>query len=354
MANFHPAEVVELLETHPGLQRLRVRFDHERVGDRAYVLTDMVGPVAVGDRVICNTSAVDLGLGTGGWHVVHWNLSRASLEVAEPGHIMKARYTSLQFSAGTSELDHREVDPLDLSVALRGLPVVACLVHSQVAVVASAVGSVRPGTRVAYVMTDGAALPIVLSDLVRSMRGRGLIAATVTAGNAFGGELEAVTVPSALVLARAVIGADVVIVGMGPGVVGTGTQLGTTATEAAAVLDAVRAMGGEPVLCVRASDGDGRDRHRGISHHTRTVCALTTSRPWVVPWPSEAGDLPGVRVGGPVNSIEVGSDAGVAAVMQTAGVRITTMGRDHYSDPLFFQAAVAAGAWAAELVDGPR
>ena len=44
------------------------------VPSAAYVLTQLTGAVAVGDRVVVNTTAVELGLGTGGWHVVHWNL----------------------------------------------------------------------------------------------------------------------------------------------------------------------------------------------------------------------------------------------------------------------------------------
>src|SRR5690606_2852096 len=117
----------------------------------------------------------------------------------------------------------------DLPATLDGMPVVACCLHSQVPVVAVSLLAAAPQARVAYVMTDGAALPIALSDLVVDMVGNGLVAATITAGQAFGGDLEAVSVPSALLLARHVLGADAVIVGMGPGVVGTGTAFGTTA-----------------------------------------------------------------------------------------------------------------------------
>ena len=233
---------------------------------RAYSLTDLTGHCAVGDRVVVNTTAVELGLGTGGWHVMHWNLGRSELELRGPGHVMKLRYTSLQADAGTDELTHPEVDD-----PLGGVPVVACSVHSQVALVALAFADAAPGRRLVYVMTDGAALPIALSDLVTELRSRDLLSGTVTAGHAFGGDLEAVTVPSALGLAVHVLRADAVVVGMGPGVVGTGTALGTTAIEVAPVLDAVAHLGGEPVLCVRASDGDARPRHRGISHHTATA-----------------------------------------------------------------------------------
>ncbi|MEZ5322689.1 MAG: DUF3866 family protein [Microthrixaceae bacterium] len=340
MPTFRRAMVVEVLDERTGLQRLRVHMPDGSEA-AAYCLTGLVGKVRVGDHVVCNTTAIDLGLGTGGAHVVHWNLRRNDFVSPGPDHIMKLRYTSLQFDAGTDELNHPDIpDHLDET------PVVVCSVHSQLGIVAATIDALAPGTAVAYVMTDGAALPIALGDLVDDLKRRGMLCGTVTAGHAFGGDLEAVTVHSALCLARWVLEAEIVIVGMGPGVVGTGTQLGTTAIEVAPLLDAVAALGGEPVLCVRASDGDGRSRHQGVSHHTRTAASLTFSRPWVAPVPPEAADLPDVRthmVGAP----------DVARILDERGLRITTMGRDHRADPLFFAASGAAAAVAVDLMGGP-
>src|SRR5688500_5108870 len=259
MPRFVTATVTELLAERRGLQRVATE------AGRAYALTDLTGPVAVGDQVILNTTAVELGLGTGGWHVVHWNTARDAFEEPGPGHIMKLRYTSLQVDAGSSE----EHDP-GTRTDLGGMPVVVGSLHSQVPGVAVAIRATRPDARITYVMTDGAALPIVISDLVDAMTRAGLIDATITAGHAFGGDLEAVSVPSALALARHVTHADVTIVAMGPGVVGTSSPLGTSALEVAAVLDAAAAIGGRPVAVLRMSDGDDRERHRGVSHHSRT------------------------------------------------------------------------------------
>jgi hypothetical protein len=334
---FRSATVTGELARRAGLQRVAVRLDDGSEA-RAYVLVDLVGDCAPGDRVVLNTTAVELGLGTGGWHVVHWNLARDTFERPGPDHVMKLRYTSLQFDAGTDELAHPEVDR-----PLGGVPVVACSVHSQVALVALGVHAVDPGARVAYVMTDGAALPLALSDLVAGLRERELVAATVTAGHAFGGDLEAVSVPAALGLAVHVLAADVVVVGMGPGVVGTGTALGTSSVEVAPVLDAAAALGGTPVLCVRASDGDPRERHLGVSHHTATAARLSSARPWVAPVPPEAAQLPGVRIGQPPPVPPV------TDLLEAASLRVTTMGRGPAEDPLFFRAAVAAGALGASL-----
>lgn len=332
MPSFRRARVVEEISQRPGLQRVRVETEPDGAAGRAYVLTELTGPVAAGDRVVCNTTAVELGLGTGGWHVVHWNLDAPAFERPGPDHIMKLRYTSLQFDAGTSELEYP-----DLPTTIDGVPVVVCQVHSQVGVVVATIAALRPGTRVAYVMTDGASLPIALSDLVEDLRSRELLHTTVTAGHAFGGDLEAVTVASGLVLAHHVADAELIVVGMGPGVVGTGTKFGTTSVEAAAALDVVDALGGIPVLCVRASDGDARERHQGVSHHTLTAIELTRSAPVVAAVPHEVLTLEGVVVA------EV-DPPDVRDILGAAGLRITTMGRDIDADPLFFTAAGAAAA----------
>jgi hypothetical protein len=318
--SFRTAEVTAVLAQRAGLQRV------DTTEGRAFVLTGLVGDVAVGDEVVLNTTAVELGLGTGGWHVVHWNLARSSWQAPGPGHIMKLRYTSLQVDTGAAE-EHAG----DLPSRLDGLVVVACTLHSQVAVVAALLRHLRPEARIAYVMTDGAALPIALSDLVHDLLERGILDTTITAGNAFGGQHESVSVPGGLAVARHVAGADVAVVGMGPGVVGTGTALGTTSVEAAAVVDAAAALGATPILCARMSDADGRDRHQGLSHHTRTVMDLIRTPGVPVPLPAEVHGLP---------------DA--AAVLAAAGLRITTMGRGPEEDPAFFSACAAAAAVAAE------
>jgi hypothetical protein len=269
---------------------------------------------------------------------VHWNLARDTWSRPGPGHIVKLRYTSLQHDAGAAEEDHP-----DLPARVPGLPVVACSLHSQVAVVAAVARHRVPGARIAYVMTDGAALPLALSDLVHALRERGVLDITLTAGQAFGGDLEAVAVPSALALARHVAGADLVVVGMGPGVVGTASALGTTAVEVAGIVDAATSMGARVALCCRASSADPRQRHRGVSHHVRTILGLAATRP-TLPLPAVlAAELEGATV-------LDGPDA--AEVLASFDLVVTTMGRGPGDDPAFFAAAAAAGEWAAAAVPG--
>ncbi|MGE3620849.1 MAG: DUF3866 family protein, partial [Acidimicrobiia bacterium] len=154
MPTFRTAVVTGVLAERRGLQRVDTDLG------RAYVLTGLTGEVAPGDRVVLNTTAVELGLGTGGWHVVHWNLERDGWSRPGPGHIVKLRYTSLQTDTGAAEEDH------DVPADLGGTPVVVGSLHSQLGVIAATVADLAPGTRLAYVMTDGGALPLALSDLV--------------------------------------------------------------------------------------------------------------------------------------------------------------------------------------------
>src|SRR5207248_443272 len=213
----------------------------------------LTGNVAVGDRVVVNTTAVELGLGTGGWHVVHWNLEREQWAERGPGHIIKGRYTSLQADVGSAEEHLEELAQVE---SIEGMPVVAAALHSQLPAAAVAFKERAPDARLAYVMTDGAGLPLALSDLAFELRNRALIDATITCGHAFGGDYEAVSIFSALAVARHVAGADAVVVAMGPGIVGTNTRLGFSGMEVGGILDAAVALDGQPIACLRASFAD--------------------------------------------------------------------------------------------------
>jgi len=333
--SFATCTVTEVLSARVGLQR--VLLDD---GAKAFVLTELIGDVAVGDEVLVNTTGVELGLGSGGWHVVHWNLSRQAWGTPGPGHVMKLRYTSLQADTGAGEEVHGEL-PDDLG----GMPVVVGTVHSQVPGVAATVKHLWPESRVAYVMTDGAALPLAYSDVVHDLRERGLIDSTVTVGHAFGGDVEALNVPAALALARHALHADISVVAMGPGVVGTGTRLGTTALEAAPALDAAAALGGQPVLCARVSTEDSRHRHQGVSHHSRTVLDLVRS-PVDVALPAHAAPALGDQ---PRHRVTIIEPPDVGRLLDDHGLRVTTMGRGTEREPGFFAACGAAGVRAVEL-----
>ncbi len=347
MSAFRSGRVITILSERQGLQRVEV--DLGSGPERAYVLPQLTGSVAEGDRVVVNTTAVDLGLGTGGWHFVHWNLEREEWVEPGPGHILKARYTSLQTDVGSTE-EHLDEEQSAVT-SIDGMPVVAAALHSQLPAVAVTIRALRPDARIVYVMTDGAALPLALSDLVADLRDRTLLDATVTCGHAFGGDYEAVNVFSALAIARHVARADVAIVVMGPGIVGTNSTLGFTGIEVGSVLDATHGLGGNPIACVRASDADDRDRHRGVSHHTITTLTVATQSRVTVALPIVEPRVDvDLRADLEAAGITARHDVltrpipDVLALFAAHDLHVTSMGRPAADDPILFQCAAAAGA----------
>ena len=343
-------EVKTLLEERPGLQRVEVDFGDGP--ERAYVLTQLTGTVAPGDRVVVNTTAVELGLGTGGWHVVHWNLARGEWSEPGAGHVMKSRYTSFQADVGAIEERERELAGL---TSVDGMPVVAAPLHSQLPAIAAAFKRVRPGATLAYVMTDAAALPLALSDLTFELRECGLVDATITCGHAFGGDYEAVSVYSALVAARHVAHADAVVVAMGPGLVGTGTRLGFSGIEVGPVLDAATGLGGRAIAALRVSFADPRERHRGVSHHSLTTLTVATRSRVTVALPAVGGEQEQhMRAALAAAGLDTRHDivgvapVGIDALLAAHGLHVVSMGRPVVDDPVFFEAAAAAGTVAAQ------
>jgi hypothetical protein len=301
--------VTAVVERAEGLVRLEVD------GEPCVAYPRLTGPVALGDEVLVNTQARELGLGSGGFDVVVVNLTRGLGLPPEPGaHVMTLPYTPVQAAARFAE----ETD--ELAESLDGMPVVLCTVHSQVAPVAAGLA----GTRVAYVQVAGGALPASLSDAVRTLKERGLVAVAVAAAPCLDGDVQCASVAGALLWAA--VHYEAVIASVGPGLVGTGSPWGHGALALADVANVARALGGEPVLAVRVSERDERERHRGVSHHARAVLALSSP---TVP--------------------EGGGEGWEAAC---AGLPLSHMGRGPDDEPAFFAAAFAAGELALRRVCG--
>lgn len=345
MPSFRVGEVKELLEERPGLQRVSVDFGEGP--ERAYVLTQLTGPVGCGDRVVVNTTAVELGLGTGGWHVVHWNLERGEWSQPGPGHVMKSRYTSFQADVGSTEEDAEHWEDLAEIASIDGMPVVAAALHSQLPAVAVAFKHARPHATLAYVMTDGAALPLALSDLVFALRTERLLDATITCGHAFGGDYEAVSVYSALAVARHIARADAAVVVMGPGLVGTATRLGFSGIEVGPVLDAAAGLHGRPIAALRASFADPRSRHRGVSHHSITALTTATRTRAVVAAPDGLEIDERIRARHDVVRVP---RLGIVERMAAHGLDVVSMGRPAADDPILFECGAAAGTVAAHTL----
>jgi hypothetical protein len=194
-------------------------------------------------------------------------------------------------------------------------------------------------------MTDGAALPIALSDLVYELRTRDLLDATITCGHAFGGDYEAVSVFSALAVAHHIAKADAAVVVMGPGLVGTATRLGFSGIEIGPILDAAAGLHGRPIAALRASEADPRERHRGISHHSLT--ALTTATRTRATVAAPAG-LPVDDAIASRHDIVFVEPVGIVELMHERGLEVASMGRAAADDPILFECGAAAGSVAAQ------
>ncbi len=350
------AIVSALVEASGDVQRLSVALDDGTTGE-AINYVGLAGTCAVGDRVLLNTTAVDLDLGTGGAHfVVARQGSGEGVLLDDPsgGHIMKMRYTPLQrdvLAVESPESPHHSA--MAAADNLAGMPVVCCGLHSQVPLVAAAIKQADSSLRVAYCMTDQAALPIALSSVARESVAAGLVDDTVTCAQAFGGRYEAVNLHSGLLAARHVASADVAIVAIGPGVVGTTTPFGHGGIAQGEALNAAAVLGGVPIACLRVSFADTRKRHRVVSHHTLTALTRVTLARAVVAVPSLPAHL-ARQLDGALEAAGVwdrheranGSEATVPSP-DMRGVVVSTMGRGLDDDPAFFAAAYAAGEVAA-------
>lgn len=240
--------------------------------EKAYNYPKMTGSVDIGDEVVLNTTAVELSLGTGGYHFVITNLNKIESDMTPGGHIMKLRYTPLQVKVDSvEEQDSKLHDKINEFKSLDKLPVVVGTLHSMLTPFVASYKRHNPDKKLVYIMTDGASLPIYLSKNVENLKSKKLIDGTITIGNAFGGDYECINIYSALITAKEVLNADAVFVSMGPGIAGTGTKYGFTGIEQGPILDAVKKLGGNPIAIPRMSFADKRDRHVGISHHSITV-----------------------------------------------------------------------------------
>jgi hypothetical protein len=305
----------------------------------------ITGPVEAGDDVVVNVAARDLGLGSGGFDVVHVNLTRGlSGTGVEGAHVMKLNYTSLQHAVHpVEELAGAGGEQPSLDLPLRK-PVAVISLHGQLPCVAWAAAQNTPALRVGFVQTAGGALPGALSDVVRELLERGLLAGHVTAAPAFDGEHDAISAPGAIHAGLTALGWDACIAGPGPGILGSATALGHGGLAGLDTAHAALALGCPTVLVPRMSSGDARPRHAGLSHHTATVLELLL-RPALVAVPAGAlVSLPGDHE---ARAAEVDLDG-----YASSGLPARTMGRSIEEDELFFRAALAGGAVLAEETHG--
>ncbi|MDR3314920.1 MAG: DUF3866 family protein [Coriobacteriales bacterium] len=311
-------------------------------------------PCVIGDEVLLNMTALDLALGTGGFAFV---VPSTAPGATASGHIMKLRYTPLQSEVLAVE---EEASPHHATMlaaqSLEGTPVICCGLHSQVPLVAAACKQQRPQARVVYCMTDDAALMHSFSELAAQAQQQQLIDATITCGQAQGGDLEAVNLYSGLLAARHVLAADAIIVCIGPGVVGTATPFGHGGMAQAQALNAAAALDGVPIAVLRLSFADKRERHQGVSHHSLVALGRATLTEAVIALPANLEPEQAQAVERALAKAGIPDKHGIVEVPVTPGeidlrgLTVTTMGRAQKDDRAFFSAAFAAGILAARFL----
>ncbi|EEG78303.1 DUF3866 family protein [Dethiobacter alkaliphilus] len=351
------AEVLQVKKQLPQSEELEVSVEGKTC--RAINYPALTGSVSTGDRVVLNTTAVDLGLGSGGYHFVYYNLTNTDQPAHGEGHIMKLRYTPLQVCVQSVEepaSPHHEV--MARATTLAGMPVAVAELHSMLAPLVITIKKENPDLRLAYLMTDGGALPAFFSKTIHILQTKELICGTVTAGHAFGGDLEAVNVHSGLLAARHVLKADAAIVCMGPGVAGTATPYGFSGLEAGENINRVHSLAGRAVAVPRISFADARRRHQGFSHHTLTALTKAALVSADLPLPRFKGEDEALIN----NQLEMSGLQEKHRVVRYENLSLdhlaadeklcSTMGRSLHEDPGFFLTVCAAGYHLAKLA-GP-
>lgn len=323
---------------------------------RALLYKRMTRSVQAGDQVVVNTTAAELQLGTGGWDIVratrgilngHWGTGDAR------GHIMKARYTPIQHSVLAVEAQESDYhDHFTKPCSLNGRPVWLAELHSMVPLFYYLTQEMRKGCHCCVIFDDQAALPLMMSEQLRELHLKEHFT-SISVGQAFGGQYEAVNVVSALQFAADVMEADVIVISVGPGVVGTGTYYGFTGMALSHWSHTVSALGGVPVWIPRISFADGRKRHYGLSHHTLTPLSQFTFKRAVLPIPfvkeiqrqiiEQQVENERFQIQHDIHFAKEDyvSDA-VMRALTKAVLPIQTMGRKYEDDPVFFLAVAEA------------
>lgn len=344
--------VTQILFEEEKIQEIRVRIGIAE--ETAINFPPMTGKVQMGDHVVLNTTAVELALGSGGNHfVMHRFGHMLNGGVSANRHIMKMRYTPVQIATGSCEEQGSPYHGMFLNKdSLEGMPVMVGELHSMLPIAVSYLQETNKAARIAYIMTDKGSLPLAMSKHVRTLKELNWLMGTITTGHAFGGDLEALNIYTALLAAKHILDADLAIVTMGPGIAGTGTPLGFTGMEQVEILHAVYSLRGTPILIPRAGEGDRRNRHQGLSHHTISVLNHTLI-PVHIPLLRELE----CRLESPhdkhiIHSVKRENIMDLPAILERYPFPITTMGRGWREDPLFFYSVAAAADVTRSMLQG--
>jgi hypothetical protein len=368
MLRWERGTVSAVTSSWPGVHRLEVDLEDGGETIRALSYEELTGRPEPGEQVLLNTNALRRELGTGGDAMVVARPEVLPSPAEVHGHMVKARYTPMQTMVDAlDDPDSEHYETVRSAKGIDGMPVVVADLHSSLPAIIAGIRARRRSARIAYVHTDAAALPAAYSKSAARLREADLLTSVISAGQSFGGDLEAVTVHSALLGARHVVGADIAIVIQGPGNLGTGTGWGFSGVQAAESLHAAAVLGGVPVATLRVSGADERERHRGLSHHSSTAYGRALLAPVHLPVLPRTDSrynafhesvrkqvkraiLKPAKKRGVLHHLTEVDAKGLRDALEEMPVRMTTMGRTLAEDYPSFQYAALAGRCAAGLL----
>ncbi|AGB40551.1 hypothetical protein Halha_0577 [Halobacteroides halobius DSM 5150] len=357
MIEIKEGEVSEVLVKDSKVTEVMLLINGQQ--SRGINYNQLTGPITEGDKVLVNTTATSLNLGTGGYDFI-LKVKGQETELQDTGHIMKLRYSPYQLqTCSLAEQENANHNLVKEFESLASTPVVVGTLHSMLPAIAVMAKTIISDLNIVYIMTDGAALPIHFSKLVSYLKQMDLIDTTITIGHAFGGDLEAVNIYSGLIGAYKIAKADLVVVTMGPGIVGTGTKYGFSGTEQADILHAVKVLKGIPIAVPRINFADPRRRHYGLSHHSLTNLGKLTLVKSLLGIPNLVKDKNEVInkqliTSGITNRHQVIYRSGkeVITELEKLDFKVTTMGRGINEAKEYFMTTGIAGIIATEKIKG--
>ncbi|WP_353095869.1 DUF3866 family protein [Tissierella praeacuta] len=339
-----------------------VNVDVEGNTYKAVNYKEFTGDVNVEDKVVLNTTAMDLSLGTGGYHFIMYNFRNKFMETKGPGHIMKLRYTPYQMKClAAEEEDSPYHNVFNEFKSLDNHVFIVATLHSMIAPITAMIKYLNNNIKINYIMTDGGALPLYFSNTISELKNKKIIDKTITIGHAFGGDLECINIYTGLIAAKEILKGDVTIISMGPGIVGSGTKYGFTGIEQGHIVDAINNLKGMAVSVPRISFKDKRNRHYGISHHTiTTLSEMTNTRSnLILPYLEQEKEnhiIEQIEKAGIKEKHNIIFEDGekIVMVMEKFNLKTTSMGRSIEDDIDYFITLGAVGNYTANLFEERR
>lgn len=355
MISYENGTVCSIIKENENLTWIEVNINGNI--SKAINYKDLTGTIKLNDNVMLNTTGIELGLGTGGYHFVICNYSNSSKNLDGAGHIMKLRYTPFQMKCLAAEEEASPYHKLfDEFKSLDNHIFVVATLHSMVAPICAMIKYLNCDIKINYIMTDGGALPLHFSNTITDLKQKGILNSTITIGHAFGGDLECINIYTGLIASKEIFKGDVTIISMGPGIVGTGTKYGFTGIEQGYIVDAINNLGGRAIIVPRISFKDKRERHYGISHHTVTVLSEITNTKAYLVLPSFnkskeeylMSQIKEAKID-KKHSIIFQSGEGIVKAMNKFNLNTTSMGRSMEDDIDYFITLGAVGHYVANL-----